>query len=323
MTQTSVPSTASTTAEALVQKDAAEAQAGEVSPFDQPTEPETTTPAGSPEPAPAEMANKAREPEPAEPLPVKATPATAAMAPPTSAKEFTPAPGEPIYETPEERKAAWERFIQRRKRQVLEQEQTRSRKRALEAPAAVESAQGQPGPKAAKVSEPEVSPPAKFSLAKYYLEELPKLPCLERAKQLLERKPPAEEEIQAAKPTRRQVDEDEMLLNSARIAAEQLRTGPKIFDGYPTYSEPRRYSYSPRTSFGSLGSPTSYAQSVSPPPPHRYEVAYAPDTPLGLGRTMSRTEQRIRMTGAHGLAYKPLNFTPERKERKDRFTRSG
>lgn len=207
---------------------------------------------------------------------------------------------------------------------MLEREQAMSRKRALEEPVASEAVQEEPSPKAAKVSTPtETSPPGKYSLAQSYLKALPKLPCLERTKELLERKPQIDEP--KPKPNQRQVDEDELLLNAARIAAEQLRTGPGIFDGIPAYSEPRRYVYSPRSS---LGASTPYTQSASPPA-HRYEVAYAPDNPVGLGRTMSRTEQRIRTTGARGLAYKPLKFPPkkdekknEKRDEKDRFTRS-
>lgn len=313
--------TANATTKPPIQTQVAEAQSVETSLSAQPTQPETTTPAGSPELVPDEVEEKVIEPPepPVEPVPVARTSISAPIYQPVSTKGTKAPPFDP-YKTPEERKAAWERFIQRRKKEVIEQEQAKSRKRALEAPAAVDSAQEEPGPKVAKVSE-EPSPPPKYSLVKSYLDSLPKLPCLERTRELLERRQPTEEEAEAAKPPNRQVDEDELLLNAARIAAEQLRTGPKIFDSLATYREPRRSSYSPRTS---LGTPTPYTQSASPPP-HGYQVAYAPDTPLGLGRTMSRTEQRIRATGGHGLAYKPLDFSrkSERKDQRDGFTRSG
>lgn len=217
----------------------------------------------------------------------------------------------------EEQKADWERFLFRNHPGGVPplREEATTRKRALEEPAASESTQEEPGSKVAKVSEAtKISPPAKkYSLIEQYKKAVPSLPCLERTKELCKPKPPTEEELQAAKPNNRQVDEDELLLNAARIAAEELRTG-SIFDGYSPYSEPFRSSYSPRNS---LGFSSPFAQSLSPPqrPMHNYEVAYAPDTPDGLGRTMSRTEQRIRMTGAHGLAFKPLDFT--RKGRED------
>lgn len=207
-------------------------------------------------------------------------------------------------------------------------EPEQGRKRAFEAPVPTESTMDEPGSKLVKVSETtKISPPAKkYSLIEQYSRAVPSLPCLERAKELCKPKPPTEEEIQAAKPNKRQVDEDELLLNDARIAAEQLRNG-SIFDGISPYSELFRSSYSPRSS---LGFPRPFTQSHSPPPrpTHNYEVAYAPGSPDDLGRTLSRTEQRIRMTGAHGLAYKPLDFSQkernefarkekERKERED------
>lgn len=168
--------------------------------------------------------------------------------------------------------------------------------------------------------------PPKYSLAKSLMKDIPTLPILDRVKALTERKPPTEAELkaeEAAKTARqRQIDEDELLFSAARIAAEQLRTGPKLFDPVDA-SDPRRYSYSPNSSFSAS---TPYAKSASPPvgPHHGYKVAYAPDTPLGLGRTMSRTEQRIRSTGGHGLAYKPLDFTASNREKRESlFRRSG
>jgi hypothetical protein len=107
-----------------------------------------------------------------------------------------------------------------------------------------------------------------------------------------------------------------------------LKNGPKIFDSYPTENTEHRYSYNPQRSFSAS---TPYSQSMSPPAPpmypnHGYDVAYAPDTPLGLGRTMSRTEQRIRRTGAHGLAYLPLDFSRvhnKSQDDKNKFSKSG
>lgn len=173
-----------------------------------------------------------------------------------------------------------------------------------------------PSPKTPKVSATKgPPPPPKFSMAMSSIKPLPTLPILERVKALTERKPLSEEEFETARPRSVQVDEDEILLSSARIAAEQLRSGPKLSDSWSGYSEPRRASFSPSSRFSSS---LPYSASSSPPQGLRrsYDVAFAPDTPLGLGRTMSRTEQRIRMTGAHGLAYKPLDF------QKGNFTQS-
>lgn len=151
-----------------------------------------------------------------------------------------------------------------------------------------------------------------------------KLPCLERAEEKLKRKEPSDDDIVAEAQRRRQyeVDQDELLFSAARIAAEQLKNGPKIFDKYaqPTH-ESLRNSYSPHRSFSASLSATPYSQSMSPPDlsrsNHGYKVAYAPDTPLGLGRTLSRTEERIRRTGAHGLAYIPLDFSKSQRKTPD------
>lgn len=162
----------------------------------------------------------------------------------------------------------------------------------------------------------ESSPPVKkYSIAEAYAKALPKLPCLDRVKALIDRKSPTEDEAKVSKSHNRQVDEDELLLNAARIAAEQLRTGPKIFDPSSDY-DPRRSSYSPRASY--YNSPYSLSQS---PRPHGYPVAHAPDVPEGLGRSMSASEIRIRTTGAHGLAYKELDFsTVDKRKEKRKFS---
>lgn len=171
------------------------------------------------------------------------------------------------------------------------------------------------------------SPPAKrrSSIFEASIRPLLKLPCLERAEETLKRKGPSDEEIAAEAQRRRQleVDQDELLFSAARIVAEQLKNGPKIFDKYPQpTNESPRYSYSPHRSFSASVSATPYSQSSMSPPDHSrsthgYKVAYAPDTPLGLGRTMSRTEQRIRRTGGHGLAYIPLDFSKSKSKTPD------
>lgn len=137
---------------------------------------------------------------------------------------------------------------------------------------------------------------------------LPKLPILE-AMELMTARKPVEKQPEPPKPN--QVDEDELLLSSARIAAESLRSGPRLTDGYSAPYEPWRSSYSPGSS---VTSSAAFSRSVSPQPSlvNGYDVAFAPSEDLGLGRSLSRTEQRIRMTGGKGLAYKPLNLTPKK-----------
>lgn len=247
-----------------------------------------------------------------------------------------------MFETEEERQAAWIQFIKHtRERQAHEKGEMvhegghgeqrglkMVQKRATEEPVGG-IIREEPGPRVAKGSVTDQVPHLqKYSLAEASVRKLPTLPCLERVEELLKRKEPSEEEVEEARAKRkRQIDEDEILLSAARIAAEQMRTGPKIFDGYSSYrvhSEPRGYSLSPRSSF-SYSVPSSYVQSASPPQytRHGYEVALAPDTPLAPGQTISRTEHRIRMTGAHGLAYKPLDFSKVKKDQGGGFSHSG
>lgn len=236
--------------------------------------------------------------------------------------------------TEEEEAAMFKRIMRRAEEKAQRKEDKLKRKRVREEQALEESMREE-RLKISKVSTPEESPPPakRFSLAESSIKALPTLPCLEKVKALLDKKPApeADTETEARKKRQREIDEDEMLLNSARIVAEQLRTGPKIFDdvspqtlaeykAYHAYWEERgkrARSYSNSIS----PSITPYAQSASPPqfPRHSYEVAYAPDTPQGLGRTMSRTEYRIRMTGGHGLAYKPLDFSRSSSRGKDKL----
>jgi nuclear mRNA export protein SAC3 len=155
----------------------------------------------------------------------------------------------------------------------------------------------------------------KTSLALASIAPLPTLPILERVKELTQVKRPTEDETAPSRAS--QIDEDEMLLSAARIAAEQLKSGPRLLDRVPDYSyiDPLRSS----TYFGrSLNSESrvlsSSVSSLSSPHAriNGYDLALAPETPLGLGRTLSRTEQRLRLTGGRGLAYKPLQLTPEK-----------
>lgn len=258
-----------------------------------------------------------------------------------------------VYATKEEEQNAWHGLLQRlsakqaRKRArklELEQQQEREveqeerrkaqeekRKRASEEAAADELPDGRES-KALKVSDllDNPAPSKEYSLFQASTRTLPTLPCLETFKESTVRKGPTDAEIEAAGRARRQreIDQDELLLSAARIAAEQLKNGPKIFDPHPSENTQDRHSYSFHRS---LSASTPYSQSMSPPAPpvypnHGYNVAYAPDTPLGLGRTMSRTEQRIRRTGAHGLAYLPLDFSRAHSKSlddKNKFSRSG
>ncbi|GES65908.1 80 kD MCM3-associated protein [Aspergillus terreus] len=218
-----------------------------------------------------------------------------------------PAPEGPPSASPEER-AGHVSWIESLKAAAENRRRTSSisRKRGLddqgpEAP--IES-----GAKPAKVSKPEASVARKKkSMALSSIKPLPKLPILEQVESLTAKKPA--EKPEPPKPS--QVDEDEILLSAARIAAESLRSGPRLMDSWTTPPDTRRSSFSPR---GSFGSPMSFSRSQSPHASsvHGYDLALAPDTDLGLGRTLSRTEQRLRLTGGKGLAYKPLDFTPKK-----------
>lgn len=190
-----------------------------------------------------------------------------------------------------------------------------SRKRSLEREEDDDSNLEAEDYKASKVAEPEPEPAPKKkpkkSLAFASIAPLPTLAMLDEIKKMVESKPAVEPEPPAkASP---QVDEDEILLSAARIAAEDLKNGPSLLEPPAEYSrpDPFRSSVYLRRSFSSSASDLSRSQS----PISRvngYEVALAPESPLGLGRTLSRTEERIRRTGAKGLAYKPLALTPER-----------
>ncbi|KAF9894057.1 hypothetical protein FE257_009030 [Aspergillus nanangensis] len=190
-----------------------------------------------------------------------------------------------------------------------------SRKRPLnEGEAIIES-----GAKPSKVSKPEAPPRRKkTSMALSSIKPLPTLPILEQVRSMISRKPAAG--LKPETPTPNQVDEDELLLSAARIAAESLRRGPKIWDGYSTTPDTRRSSFSPRNidtsgpySPRNSHSSVQFSRSMSPQSSAAgHDLALAPGSDLGLGRSLSRTEQRLRLTGGKGLAYKPLDFTPKK-----------
>lgn len=103
------------------------------------------------------------------------------------------------------------------------------------------------------------------------------------------------------------VDQDELLLSAARVTADALAKGSHLWENQP----------SPRPSLRPVPALTdSASRNASPARGSRihvngYEVALAPESPLGLGRTLSRTEQRIRKTGARGLASRAFSWNPD------------
>ena len=207
--------------------------------------------------------------------------------------------------------------------------QNPQKKRQIDERTDIAQEQG-PSSKLSKASPPEEHTPFSFSVYKAENRPIPKLPILEKlekklaeAKALCEPKPLTEEELQQIEEARlrraRQVDEDEIALSRARILAEQLKNGPGIFDGFVG---PYRQPWDD-PDWDPLGPIVEKYQSQIPnDPPYvspkliltrtpsaRHQVAYAPDTP---GRPMSRTERRIRHTGARGLASVPLDFQRRR-----------
>lgn len=142
------------------------------------------------------------------------------------------------------------------------------------------------------------------------------------------------------------IDEDELLLSAARLTANTLANGRHLFNGIrlpdsyaqsmfsrslpssiqsflgDSYSRSQtpgtgtkgmsEFSKSNDVNMNSTSRVNGVRNSVSNPPVrlvNGYPVALAaPDADeiLGLGRSLSRTEQRIRQTGAHGLASIPV-----------------
>lgn len=139
---------------------------------------------------------------------------------------------------------------------------------------------------------------------------------------------PAPKELAAA--AKSLINEDEMLLSSARLAAHTLSQG-RLFhrDVAPHFrssvssSSPSPHPASTRSK--SLSSVAERDRALV----NGYDVALAPSAPLGLGRSLSRTEQRIRSTGAKGLAGKPISSllqssgTKEASKRKSKKSKKG
>lgn len=216
-----------------------------------------------------------------------------------------------VSSDPAEKRDAWLRMLKEAADRRREESFT-SRKRVHEEPEEPQPVKS--GPKAAKMPKPEEPTARKTSMALSSVKPLPTLPILEQVKSSTARKP-AEEQKPELKSN--QVDEDELLLSAARIAAESLRSGPRLSDSWSTYASELapRSSYSRASSLSSSLPPLSGSQSPQHSHINGHDLALAPDTDLGLGRTLSRTEQRLRLTGGKGLAYKPLDFTPEKKRK--------
>ena len=282
--------------------------------FAQPTiPPAPTVPAAAEEPAVAEDTSVPAEP--AESLePVEPVESVKPLEPAEPAGPLEPAKTE--VEPPidaNEKSNAWLETLREAAKKRRE-ESTASRKRAHDEP---EESQPSDGPKAAKISKPEAPPPRK-SMALSSIKPLPTLPILGQINSTLARKPTEQQKPEPPKPKPSHIDEDELLLSAARIAAESLRSGPRLTESWPSYysEPPRSTTFSPASSFSSSMPPLSGSQSPHQSPQvNGHDLALAPDD-LGLGRTLSRTEQRLRLTGGKGLAYKPLDFTPEKKKRK-------
>lgn len=118
------------------------------------------------------------------------------------------------------------------------------------------------------------------------------------------------------------IDEDELILSAARLAAHKLAGGRQWLTDYTkTISRSASAGATPslRSSFGYS---TTFdhirgASEGSRVSVNGYDVALAPED-TGLGRSLSRTEQRIRRTGAHGLASLPFGTLPKPREQTSR-----
>ncbi|KAL4933135.1 putative leucine permease transcriptional regulator (SAC3) [Aspergillus undulatus] len=201
-----------------------------------------------------------------------------------------------------ERKTAWLKWLR---------EAAEKRRSTVSTPASRKRVHEQETPPSNKITKapkvPKSEQPPWKSMAAASMKPLPKLPILEQIEAMTARKP-TEQPAEPPKPNH--VDEDDLLLSAARIAAESLRSGPRIMSTSSAPYEPWRPSLSPGSSIGSSAG-AAFSRSLSPQQSliSGYDVSLAPDSDLGLGRSLSRTEQRIRMTGGKGLAYKPLDFT--------------
>jgi hypothetical protein len=194
-------------------------------------EPAVTTPPLLPDPKPA-VTTTVENPHttPVEPPSVRAAPAAETGVLP-SVSDSHPSP-----DSAEFRKS----WIDALRQSVLARRHDipASRKRPLdepeEEPLSVDEISHQPS----KVPKPEPARPKRKSLALASIAPLPTLPILEEVERTTKRKPPPE--VESESPAQSQIDQDELLLSAARIAAESLKNGPKLFDGLSS-----NYAYPP------------------------------------------------------------------------------
>ncbi|QSS55693.1 MCM3-associated protein [Histoplasma capsulatum var. duboisii H88] len=114
------------------------------------------------------------------------------------------------------------------------------------------------------------------------------------------------------------INEDELLFSAARMAANTLAHGKALWHDVPELRNSVSMSMSmsmspvstPRFSRSSIGPDGSMETKGGHILVNGYDVALAPTVPLGLGRTLSRTELRIRQTGAKGFASLPIASSP-------------
>ncbi|OJD21666.1 hypothetical protein ACJ73_06992 [Blastomyces percursus] len=116
------------------------------------------------------------------------------------------------------------------------------------------------------------------------------------------------------------INEDELLFAAARMAANTLANGKNLWHHVPEFGNSMTMPMSMSMSPAPASTPRFIRSSIGPDSSKRtdgphvlvngYDVALAPTTRLGLGRTLSRTEQRIRQTGAKGFASLPIASSP-------------
>ncbi|KAI5300975.1 hypothetical protein KEM56_002061, partial [Ascosphaera pollenicola] len=118
------------------------------------------------------------------------------------------------------------------------------------------------------------------------------------------------------------INEDELLLSAARVAAQKMAGGRQWLNDY-TKTLSRSVSAAATPSFRSTFGYSSFydhprgASEGSRISVNGYDIALAPED-TRLGRSISRTEQRIRLTGAHGLASLPIETPKKPKEQSSR-----
>ena len=109
------------------------------------------------------------------------------------------------------------------------------------------------------------------------------------------------------------IDENQILLSSGTVASRSLKSGESLPDTLQRVTPylPAYYYNSQPSSRSILSRRQSFSSSSRGESPSHSNVAFAsPETDglLGLGHSVSRTEQRIRSTGGRGLAYKEVDL---------------